>query len=274
MKVLGLGLKSALSLWNLTSSPRLSSLPRAWFSLLHLVFANRWIYHVHRKRHRIWSHGERINTETSIKDSECRPCVCLPVLSTISSSFSVSWRFINYFLLVGYSPSHLPHSYYPCTTSIHVGYIRQMSSLVWLYLLVVSCNSLQECGSSQEATCLEPQVSLKNTIFAFFYRYTLVSYNNIKKGFKIPHTTIPILNTFYIVSDSLNLSFRFLRLLLDVLFCHPYPRVRSHSCILWPTRTIKRYWIIPHCLVHVHCNACVRIFRCCIYFFYFPSTPN
>ena len=199
MKVLGLGLKSALSLWNLTSSPRLSSLPRAWFSLLHLVFANRWIYHVHRKRHRIWSHGERINTETSIKDSECRPCVCLPVPSTISSSFSVSWRFINYFLLVGYSPSHLPHSYYPCTTSIHVGYIRQMSSLVWLYLLVVSCNSLQECGSSQEATCLEPQVSLKNTIFAFFYRYTLVSYNNIKKGFKIPHTTIPILNTFFIL---------------------------------------------------------------------------
>lgn len=51
LEAVGLGLKSGLLLWALIVSP---PLPRAWFFLLHLVFANRrWIYHVHWKRHRI-----------------------------------------------------------------------------------------------------------------------------------------------------------------------------------------------------------------------------
>ena len=175
------------------------------------------------------------------------------------SSFSLlTWHTFIKFLLVGYSLSHLPHFYYPCTTSMHVGFIRQMSSLVWLYSLVVSCNSLQECGSSQGATYLELQVNWKTSGFIFFRLYLLF----LKKGVQCH---LSILNNFFCkkrvtVSDSLNLSFRFFRLFLDVLFRHPHPRDRSLSCILWPTRTLKRYWIIPHSLVHVYCNARVRIF--------------
>ena len=68
-----------------------------------------------------------------------------------------SWH--GTFYIAGYSPSQLPLSCYPCTTSVHVVFIPQMLSLVWLFSLVVSCNSLQECGSSQEAMHSALQVS-------------------------------------------------------------------------------------------------------------------
>ena len=136
-------------------------------------------YHVHWKiQRKWWPHGERINadSETSIKNSECRSCVCLFIFSLLT------WHTFIKFLLVGYSLSHLPHFYYPCTTSMHVGFIRQMSSLVWLYSLVVSCNSLQECGSSQGATYLELQVNWKTSGFIFFCLYFLF----LKKGILMP----------------------------------------------------------------------------------------
>ena len=150
-------------------------------------------------------------------------------------SVSESWRdtFINYSLLVGYSPSHPPHFCYPFTTSMHVGFIRQMSSLAWLYSLVVSCNSLLECGSSREATCLELQASWKASSFLSLL-FLFPKKKDSRTIFKIPHSNFKLLlyKKRVIVSNSLNLSFCFFRLLLDVLFRHPHPRVRRHSCIL------------------------------------------
>ena len=65
----------------------------------------------------------------------------------------------NTLLVVAYSPSQLPHSCYLSSTSIHVEFGRQILWLVWPFSRVVSCNSLQACGSSREATYLELQVT-------------------------------------------------------------------------------------------------------------------
>jgi hypothetical protein len=80
---------------------------------------------------------------------------------------------INPFLLVVYSPSQPPYFCYPCSTSARVEFRPQISPLSWLCLRVASCNSLQACGNSREATCLELQVKKKQLLSYFLYVFSV-----------------------------------------------------------------------------------------------------
>jgi GPR1/FUN34/yaaH family len=76
-------------------------------------------------------------------------------------NFPIYHMHFNSLPVAVYSPSQPPHSCYLCSTSIHVEFGHQMLLLVWLFLRVVSCNSLQACGSSREAMYSELQVSFR-----------------------------------------------------------------------------------------------------------------
>ena len=114
-------------------------------------------------------------------------------------------------LVVVYSPSQPPHSCYLYLTLIRVEFRRQMLLLVWLFSRVVSCNSLQACGSSLEATYSELQVSFRT------------------KKKKSIIDCLFILN--FLTLTSSHHSFLCLRYILDVLCRYIHPRIRSPSCL-------------------------------------------